>query len=171
MRIGSGAVVDFLSGLILLFLDAPLLLLGGIRIAHRRLVHAVGFPHQFEIVIRPLIIARFDIEEREQEPRPHIVRMLGDDTGELMNRRVVIAVFRRLKRHIVALNHLRERSELPAAPSDIVEIKDRAVVFGPEVNADDPLHERIADLSHLIENESQEISGIRQIFVELQGAL
>ena len=160
MRIGFRPVLHLLARLVLLFLHAAQFLRRGIRIAHRGLVHAVGFPHQAQIVIRALIIARLYVEEREQEPRPHIVRMLRHNAGKLMNRKVVVPALRRIERHIVALNHRSEGFELTAAASDIVEIKDRAVIFGAKVYADNPLHERISDLSHLIENESQEISGL-----------
>ena len=86
--------------------------------------------------------------------------MLRHNAGKLMNRKVIVSPLRRIERHIVALDHRGKGFKLTAAPSDIVEIKDRAIVFGAEVYADDPLHERITDLSHLIENESQEISGL-----------
>ena len=47
----------------------------------------------------------------------------------------------------------------------------RAVVVRLEIDADDPLDQRIRRLPHLVKDESQKVSGIRVVFIKLQGAL
>ena len=93
------------------------------------------------------------------------------DPLQLQDRQVVAAALGMEQRLVILFYGLAGDLQLARLPLDLIQIMVRPVILRLEIDADDPLGQRIRGLPHLIKDQSQEIPGVRMIFVELQRPL
>ena len=129
----------------------PVLLHFQVLLHLQKISRRLGVPHVrllnlLQVVLRSGPVLGFHQKKREEQAGADIVRMLGQHTGKLVDRRVVHAVLRELQGRVVALDLPRVGPDTAALSADIVQVADRRIVLRLQAHADDPLDQRIPDL-------------------------
>ncbi len=131
-------------------------------------VISVNPQHLVEGFSRLGIVLMDDIQKRQKQMGLYKSRIRLHNAGQGEHRQIVAPAPGLRQGQVILFHILAHNVQALLLALDLFQIEIRAVVLLLKIHADDPLHQRLRHLAHLIVDKTQKISGIHLVFIQIQ---